>query len=520
MGDAYGEYGVMKTFLQENRFFLIPKELVPGCTMDAAGVLNSYSGWPATALLGSIVTRVCGINHFYTALALPWAFFLNWLSFVYLLLKKLEYDLNLGKSATVFALLAIATSPFAFILPMFIHSLLAPSFLPIFFYLMYKRLKIPSAKYSALLIILIATLVITHHYTSFIMVVYMLSFSTGLYATKLYISRKKPILRGTQACASFLTLGFLMFVVLFLWWNNYAVVIWGTASSYIVRFTEVLREGAFELYLFQDYAINTPACLVPPWVQPMLLVRNLTMYVPIVLGFIILLRQRKVDVLPRFFVLYSAFFAGVVLMVDSLAVWAGPYRALFLFMPFLALCIGAFYDNTLNIRSKWKFVSHGLILVIVTLWVVSSFTGLWANRYAPTHLYDPKVSFAEAGEHPVSWQRLGPFFEEHLEYENIDKILTDEGYALSLLLPLEQWNKSRIIGFSGARVSDSSSIVVAFRDLHIKDTYLNQLREVYRDPKYNEAEFRREVKMGCNLIYNDAAYQIWSHVVEPSGELL
>jgi hypothetical protein len=309
---------------------------------------------------------------------------------------------------------------------------------------------------------------------------------------------------------SFFIMGAIAFLFLFLWWDYVSVSIWPHVRYRIDRFIKVLEKGAFELFLPSEASlIKLPECLTPTWGLVLLNLRNILMYTPAALGFVLLLVKRKRS-LQKNFVLLTIFIVSIISFVEALIIWAGPYRTIFLFAPFMALCIGMAY---VYFESKWKYASFGL----ATLMIFSSLIGFWGHLYVPTHLYDPQVSWIEAGEHPVNWGRLKGFFDNYVIYENLNRLLTDEFYVLSLIVPPEMWERVEVIGHERAILS-SNTMTVVFRRLNVIESYHGQGAPRYFNPEWRQQEFNqklamekfdRMLKTGFNLVYHNGEFQTW-----------
>ncbi len=77
------------------------------------------------------------------------------------------------------------------------------------------------------------------------------------------------------------------------------------------------------------------------------------------------------------------------------------------------------------------------------------------NRYLPLQLYDPNVSTLNAGDHPLDWQNVASSVGNKISYSGIDKIVTDEEYVTSLIIPLNDWGKMQIVGFNTSPLAET-----------------------------------------------------------------
>ncbi|MCL0064803.1 hypothetical protein M1N84_02755 [Dehalococcoidia bacterium] len=492
LGDAYGQFGVMEAILQRNRAIVLPEPYQ----------ISMYSGWPAMQLLGVSFSYICDIEPLIVAVLFPHLFFLGIFIFAYLLLRKFEADFGVSYKVTGFALIALVVLPFLFIPPTFKYQEMATLLLLATFYLLYRQFSLSSAPNSVLLIITLTALVVTHHYTSAIGLLYLFLFSIFLTigTSKLFVSKTQHgFFRITQPVYSFFNVGIIMSIFLFLWWNNYAIIIWPYVASEIERLVYVFRELRFEpFYPLVQY----PDFLTPPWALVLLTMRNIILFTSIVLGFI-LIWLKKVPPRPKAFVLSSLIAAGLLFAGECFTHWILSYRTVFLFSPFVVFCFGIFYERLFEI--KWKAISYVVITITIALLVFCGFTGQGNHRFIPAHLYDPKVTWIQAGEHPHNWERLKPFFAKE-PYNSVEQILTDNRFVLSLLLPLDKWDK--IPHFRKQRVELSvPSLIVAFRDL-CTWSYIGG-PPVAGYGELELSEFRQEVDRRLHLIYNDGGFKVW-----------
>ena len=501
LGDAYGEYGAMRAYLQQGRVFIIPD---PG---GYEGYLTgfNYSGWPGIQLLAIPLSFICNITPFNTTLILPWIFFLGMFLFAYLLLTKMEQDLHLNKRVTSFALLVMATFPFLMWPPAFAHQDMGTFLLMAIFYLLYKQLTVRSFSGSALLIVFIFALTVAHHYTSFVAVMYFFLLSFLILVGRYLSTRVKwGLLPRAGLRIPFFTLAMIAVILLFMWWNSYAVWIWPKVAQILTHTIDVLKRVAFSPPVWE---VQYPAHLIPGWAPPLLLLRDIAMLVPAIPGFI-LLCLRKTDAISKIFIVYSLVTAAVLFLFDTFVAWVTYYRMIFLFAPFIALCIAISYDKLYEVlKGKWRNLSTGLVVAVVVLFVFSSLTGQWAHRFTLAHFYDPEVSSVEVGEHSTRWRQVGEFLDEYMNYGEIDKVVTDDIYALSLALPAEQLSKIRAMQLKGADRT-AETVVVAFRDLR-PPGYSWIGYPHWMDPEFEESKFRLEMEEDFNLIYNDGWSKVW-----------
>jgi hypothetical protein len=154
-----------------------------------------------------------------------------------------------------------------------------------------------------------------------------------------------------------------------------------------------------------------------------------------------------------------------------------------------------------------RYVPPAILVGVAALFVFSSMIGQWGNRYIPQHLYNPSVSWVQGGEHPTEWRRLESYLDGRVTYEEVDAFLTDERYAMGLILPMDQWDKIKVVGTQGADLSPGS-LVVAFRGLD-PYSYIEEADPAQFEPAFEPEKFQESVSETSSRIYDDGGFQIW-----------
>jgi len=496
-GDPYSEYGVLRALMQNEAIFVFPSM---GNLITKK--LEVYSGWPAYALLGVFSSRITSINAFYNAFLLPFALFIGWFVITYSLLKTLKQDMGLDNFVINLALLVAATSPFLYQPPLFYHQDLGLFLLTLIFLISYRQIKLHSFQTSILMTLVAISLVIVHHYTSIIAMLYILLLPSLIFIIGM---RKYQRFSKITSYVSFLTVGIIMMISIFLWWDNFAPVVWPFVRGRVSNFVNILKTGSFRSAVPHGWETNLSPVLTPNWAPVLLYLRDALTYIPVFMSFILLLIKSE-NAYPKLFIVSSLLVAAVPLSIDaSFGLGVGVvYRAIPLFMPFFALCFGIFYQN---FRNKQRRISIILIQNVIVLLVFSSLVGLWAHRWVPLHLYDPRVDFTEAGEHSPSWQRMNKFFIRYVTYNDISQILTDNWYMLSLILPLEQHEKLQSINAKTVSLF-GNTMTVSFRGLSVR-SYILQILPDKSNPDFRKREFKKKLMTSSNLIYEDGKFRIW-----------
>jgi len=500
-GDPYGQYWVLSTSLQDGKVSLAP-EYAP-----ERAVTSLYNGWPGIHFVGAALSEVGNVAPLDVAMFLPWALFAAFLLLAYLLLREFASDFSFANGLLPFSLLILVTSPFLNegIPPLYKYQYMAVVLLLGFFYLAYRHLHKPSPVLSLLLIVVTAALVITHHYTSFLAVLYLFVLALTLTVASRYSEAlgRRDFLAGAYQFAPFFMLGAIAVVFLFLWWNEAATVIWPYVGNVADRFSKILRSGAAEPAIWQT-GYTYPS---PWWAVAVLLLRNVLMFGGAILGFALIVVRRRYTP-TRLFFISAIILLAIPVLADTAFKYTGPpYRAVGIFMPFVAFCAAFFYTQLAGRLAPMRYVPAAILVGVAALFVFSSMIGQWGNRYIPQHLYNPSVSWVQGGEHPTEWRRLESALDGRVTYEEVEVFLTDERYALGLLLPVDQWDKIKVVGTQGADLSPGD-LVVAFRGLD-PYSYIEEIDPAKFEPTFEPEKFQASVSETSSRIYDDGSFQIW-----------
>ncbi|MCJ7509361.1 MAG: hypothetical protein MUP14_00530 [Dehalococcoidia bacterium] len=500
-GDPYGQYWVLSTSLQDGKVSLSPEYA------GERAVTSLYNGWPGIHFVGAALAEVGNVAPLEVAMFLPWALFVAFLLLAYLLLRELASDFSSASVLLPFSLLILVTSPFLNegVPPLYKYQYMAVVLLLGFFYLAHRHLHRPSPVLSLLLIIVTAALVITHHYTSFLAVLFLFILALILTLASRYSEAlgRRGFLAGAYQFAPFFMLGVIAVVFLFLWWNEAATVIWPYVSDSIEKLSKILRSGAAEPAIWETgYTYPTPW-----WAVAILVLRDVLMFGGAVLGFALIVVRRRYTP-TRLFIISAVLVLAIPVLADAVFKYTGPpYRAIGIFMPFVAFCAGFFYTQLASRLAPMRYVPAAILVGVAALFVFSSMIGLWGNRYIPQHLYNPSVSWVQGGEHPTEWRRLESYLDGRVTYEKVDMFLTDERYAMGLILPMDQWDKIEVVGTQGVDLSPGS-LVVAFRGLD-PDSYIEEVDPSKFDSSFEPEKFQESVSETSSRIYDDGSFQIW-----------
>ena len=508
-GDAYWDYAVVKTFAQESHVFVIHGMVKP---TEAAGYseLTWYSGWPLLHTLGLSFCQVSGIDPFYLNLIIPSLFGFVSFALVYLLVEKLRIKLHFGKEITIFALLVYATSPEAIFWQMqFVKQSFAIVLFTLILYLLcVSTLYKPNRRYSAILIVLALLLVVSHHFTSFTVVSFLILFSAFL-AVGRYVEKIKILehLFWSPRKVSFLGIALLMCTFMFVWWDSFGNVIWPTVQSRLTRFMEILKNmQTVQFFVPKAYY---PTVLRPVWIPPFLLLRDLIMYAPAFLGFLLILT--KISKMPaKSFVVYSILTFGLIFLIDDVFFALEPLRVVLLVMPLLAFLSSVFYNK---IRDRSKLAWKAIVSMVIILFVLSSFGGLWAHDFAPIHLYNPSINPIEIGEVTPYFIRLKSFFEHKIAVENLQTVRADSIDPLVYLLNPNEYDKIKSLPTENVQQlgEEEANLVCSFKDLNMYIYYGGIWTPIktLEEAETVQYELRQYLNGYFNRVYSDGRNILW-----------
>jgi len=507
--DAYWDYAVEKTFWEQGRIFVIHGVVRP---TEVAGIsqLTWYSGWPLLHSLGFVFCRVSGIDPFYLNWILPQFFNLISFAFVYLLFEKLRVRLSLRKEITILALLIYATAPEAIFWQIqFVRQGLALALLGPILYLLCFSISGPfDRRYDMILRILALFIVVTHHFTAFTLTLFLILLSAiKVIANNLGKGKRSNRFFSSFGKTSFISLGLLVFVFMFIWWEQYGFVVLPTIESRIDLFIENLREWGVDSSVLASFSY--PSSLRPMWVTPLLGSRDLMMYAPALMG-LLLLWSEKSRIPEKFFVVYSVLAFGAIFIIYDAFLALEPLRIILLMMPFLAFLSSLFYYRILGLS---RTIGKTILFIIVILFVLASFTGLWAHNFAPVHLYDPSVNPVSVGEGTPSFTRLKPFFENKINFTNIENVRADVISRLVYLMDPDDYDKIKSLPTQNLnQLSTKNSLICSFKDLnlYVYYGYIWSPIETVEEAETLQHELRQYLSDNSNYIYNDGSNSIWA----------
>ena len=515
--DANWDFAVAKTFIQEDKIFLIsepPTSILPG--YHPARILATYSGWPLLHSLALSLSQISGIDAFHVSLALPPLISIISFLFVYLIVEKARRSLGLDTMVTNLALLLYATSAEALFWQIqFVRQNLGTMILYVTIYTFYLSItnSTHSRKYRVLTIFFAMALVTTHHFTSFIMASFLfLFFALQIiqeYFSRIRIGRKAFSAYRTPAITT-LGMALLMSTFLFFWWNYFGTPIWRQVGYTLPRFLQVLL-GARKFEYMPNPAYY-PGILKPFWATSLLVLRDTLIYIPSLFGlFLIMFRKTKTH--HELFIIFSSLTFGLLVIINNFTIRVETFRIFMLALPLVAL-LGATFFTHLGKKAKgiWRLLFVTTVLVIL---ILASFVGLWGHRFAPMHLYDPSVRSSEIGETNIDFMRVNDFFSQRIQVTHFQAIWVDDDAPLVSLLQPNDYNRIMRLGASYIEIHSYgklpvNELVCGFSDLNLYHYYTGKSSSMTPEEGQTlKYELHQHFENNLNRIYDDGKYRFW-----------
>jgi len=543
--DVTSEYAIANTFSDYGKAFVVPP------TLDSMRLTN-YSTYPLLHILAVTIGHLAEIDTYVLAMILPSIFGVVGFLFLYLLVTKLTYALGLSKILIPISLLIYALAPEAIFAHLrFVRQGLALVLVLILFYLIYKFILTRDWRIGALIICDVAVLAPVHHFSSFLMAIYLSAFLVlalvlALLSRRLTESEWRSHLRKLFVPCLLIGIIGILSAATFLWWNRLAVTALQPSQEILASFeatttavepaipvepaTETMAPGAIrqagsrsliavtEIEELEPYVPEShyPDKLTPPWVH-LLKIRDFLIYVPVFFGFGWLIRRRlkskfnNYEELVAFSLLiFSLALLGALFFFDLFVAKIVPYRIALLSLPFIALGSSILYGHIL-----WR---RKLAVAVVLVFVITcSFLGLWAHRIVPVHIYSSSVSVVEVGEAIPLEDRhyaLGEFLGEQNRGTNISRIISEDSHLLYPILPPQAYPKigpfRRI--YAAVQLSEAithgESVAVADFGQSIYTYATGRTREP-EEAEQVETEYHIILETHMNRVY-DNGFSIWA----------
>jgi hypothetical protein len=509
--DGNWDYGVVKTFIQGSNVFIIEGEHSP------ASILPWYSGWPMLHTFAMVLSQISGVDAFYISLLLPSLISTTSFLFLYLLLERVRALLGLNDKVTALALLIYTASVEAKFWPMqFVRQNLGILLLFATVYLFYLSTTSVTQKrlYRALALFFAMTLVMAHHYTSFISAGYFFVFYVflvlGTYLGRAGI-REKLFWKHPPFVARTLGIGLVVSAFLIVWWDYFGTIIWPNVASGVLRLLQVFS-GVRKLE-YTPAPAYYPELLMPMWATSLLMLRDVLIYGGSFLGFFLVwIRTRKSH--TKYFILYSTLTFGVLFLIDNFLFRVTPFRLMDLAAPFVVFLSAKFYSQLLCMPTKkmedvWRPLSIIAILIVL---ILASFLGFWGHAFAPIHVYDPSINPIEIGERNTDFMRVHSFFSQRIKVDDFQAIWADDDSSLVSLMQPENYDKIwRLEPNYIQKTLVQKELVCAFKDLNLYYYYSREYSPISTIEQAQRVRYELYEYLDNRLLrmYDDGKYKFW-----------
>jgi hypothetical protein len=527
--DGNWDFAVVKTFIGEDRISLISGVSPPVSTLAGyrpATILSIYSGWPLLHSLAFSLSQVSGIDVFQLSLILPPLISIVSFLFVYLIVEKTRTSLGLNVMVTNFALLIYATSAEALFWQIqFIHQNLGIMLLYITIYMFHlSRTKITYSKRCLMLTMFFAmSLVIAHHFTSFIMAsFFFLFFAIQIaqkYLGRIKVAREKfPTIRAPAIAT--LSLALLVSTFMFLWWGHFATTyIWRQMGSTLTRFLEVLI--GVRKFEYMPKSAYYPEILTPSWAISLLTMRDILIYTPAIFGLLIIMFRKRdfFNGSNRTFVVFSSIAFGLIIIINNFTIRVEIFRLFMMMLPLVALLSATFFIYFEGkARRIWRVWTVGTISALL---IFASFVGLWGHRFAPMHLYDPSIGSSDIGERNIDVVRVSGFLNQRIQVTHFHAIWVDDDASLvSLLQPIDYCKIMRLgsdyIETHSSKKLLINELVCEFSNFNLYHYYAGVSSSMTPEEGQSlKHELYHYFENDLLRIYDDGKYRFW--VYEGTG---
>lgn len=356
-------------------------------------------------------------------------------------------------------------------------------------------------EHSYLLVLSAAMLGFSHNFTSAVMGIVFVIFTTGAHLLNRHF--------GWQA-EDFLRLlfnGFAMFVIFtVLWWSLIGDVLFPRIQSVVLIYVKFLSGNLFSAH---DPRLQIDAALAPIWLRAGLHVRDLILLGGTASGFLLFVRDRRED--PSLldgtvFLLAISFF----LVFAALFLWSEPFRILTLASPIMALMFGY-----LILRMEDGGVRRvGLSSVIVMLLAIT-FVSPFGHTHGPLFFYDDELDPVDYGM-PGDYAEYGIRFLIESSHPETNVTVDYPDYAAHATR-LDEISRFRSldndVSFEGGVTYErTSDAVMLVRDANLYQHNSAQATEegFVEDTKEARLLVLGELALTTNLVYSQGdAVSVW-----------
>lgn len=446
-GDPYWDIGVVKTFLKSGS-----AEVINNMTKWPSSTLAWMSGWPLLHIFSVIFISVTGLSVMHSALLVTFFFICMFFLFVYILISLVSKRISDRATLSPIAILIFATSPESLYWNIqFKYQTIAMLLMLIVYFIIFKTFS-RNAKSVGLTIVMMITLfamVIGHNLTSMAIAAYLIfiviiSKILDYFISDLYFKNKVY----TNLAIVTLLLGFL-------WSLQYVNFIWSSIGLVVNRLIAFFSgiNSLEKVVVMASY----PDILRPAWGRTLLIIRDLIMYIPALLGYLLVIKQLPKKNIFNYLVVMSLSVFGIMLIADMLIIHIEPLRIVTYALPFVALVSALFYSHILRQR---------IVLFVFVVTVISvGYIGQWSHNFIPLHLWNNIAINNDIGEHNLQYNAIDGFINKNVgDYE---LIYGDDFSLLYSLLEPDSYYKIRAFRRSNVVENNTRSIVVSFRNFGV-----------------------------------------------------
>ncbi|GEM_PF-2433069 len=519
-GDPYGAYGVLELFSSSSHVSIFqPNVYIFDQSNYLAVLANQYSQWPGLQVLTLAFSRVTGVSLLQSAMALTFVFYIVWFFVAYTLIKLLLFKVNSRVPNLAVICMAFVTSlPTSEMPPYFKYDFPATIMLLICVTLLLKTFDRYDLKYMILLCLLTAAIVITHSLTAFVWIALVGITILGFIlrpVVNAFVGRMRGMFQASQfelkEQHGLLRLLVFGFVIMSSWWMLYSKYM----QSYIILILPKLKSSVSlqALSVARTAYSGNISTLTPEW---LLLLLHLRDYIELALIFagtmavIVGYRMLRSNVSIT---LIGTMIITVLTEVVSQLNFGD--RAFLLFAPLIGV-VGLLSLMMVG-QHKLPLAKIAFMLVLV-LFMLTISLGFWGSSYAPVQLFEPGYSPTASSGRPLAWPQV-IYYLTYVNNSRSSFILTNEIHVTSLAVPVDLWNKTRLVGDITLQ---PGFVVVMFSGLNSTMTNnasyfgfsepYHPYPKFYSHPAFSYREFYNELNISSDVVFSTQNVTIYYYL--------
>lgn len=447
-GDPYWDLGVVKTFLQNGN-----AEVINNMTNWPSSNLAWMSGWPLLHIFSMIFVTITGLSVMHSAVFITFLFIIMFFLFAYLLITLVSQKITGKNTLGPIAILIFVTSPESLFWNIqFKYQTIAMLLMLLIYFIIFKTFsqKAKSIELTIIMLITLFAIVIGHHLTSmaitaYLVIVVIVSKTLDYFILDLNLKNKIYTHLAIGTC-----------VFGFLWSLQYANFIWSSVGSVLQRMIAFF-DGVTS---FEKAVVlaSYPDILKPTWGMILLITRDILMYIPTIVGYLIIVKLLPKRNIFCYLIALSMSIFGLMIIVNMLFIHIEPIRIVTYALPYLALTSALFYHKILKQK-----ILIGLSMFLI---VFAGFIGQGSHNFIPLHLWNNSIEKSAIGEHNLQYASINSFINQNDDI--YDLIYSDDFSLLYSLLDPESYKK--IQSFRKIRDNDfvkNKLLVVSFRDFGV-----------------------------------------------------